>query len=105
MIYLTTFYLATVFTSLVICTCIAFKAIIFIKKNNSFSELDPEKLLPKIEIHFSLFFFLEIIITVLFMSIFLGWKIVYKALSSDDFITRSAFKIYIDILLEIKNDS
>ena len=105
MIYLATFYFATVFTALVICISIAFKAILFIKKNNSFSQSDPEQLLPNIELHLSLAFLLEIVLTIFFLSAFLGWKIVYKALVYDDFITKSAFKIYIDLLLEIKNDS
>ena len=105
MIYFMTFYFAIVFTSFVICASIAFKTVLFVKKNNSFSQVDPEKSLPIIELHPSLFFLLEIFITIFLMSVFLGWKIVYKALVYDDFITKSAFKIYIDLLLEIKNGS
>ena len=108
MIYLLAFYFAIVFTALIICLCIAFKVVIFIKNNNQFSQQnlleDPTQQLPKIDLEFSFPFFMDFLITILFISIVLGWKIVYRALFNDDFITKSAFKIYIEILSEIEPD-
>ena len=109
MIYLLAFYFAITFTAFIICLCITFRLIIFIKNNNRFSQQnfpqDPTQQLPEIELKFSFPLFVDFLITILFMSIVLGWKIVYRALFNDNFITKSAFKIYIEILSEIENDA
>ena len=107
MIYITTFYLAIVFTALIISMSIAFKVIIFIRNNNRHSDQDFSEdfteRLPRIDLKITAAFIVHILFTMLFMSLFLGWKIVYKALFYDDFITTAAFKIYIKTLLEVKN--
>ena len=109
MIYLAAFYFATVFTSFMICICIALKVFSFLKSNNKLAQQDLLETsygeLPEIKLNFTFAFFIDTTVTILFMSIFLGWKIVYRALFNDNFITKSAFKIYIEILLEVKNDA
>ena len=99
MIYIITFYLAIVFTAFIISMAIAFQVITLIRRSNRYSEQDPSEgfstQLPRIDLKITVAFVLYTFLTMLFMSIFLGWRIVYKALFYDDFITTAAFKIYI----------
>lgn len=104
MIYFLIAYLSIFFTSLVICMAVFYQVLLFIKENNYLLKHDKTgdfSNLPEIRVTF--LSFLQIFLSAVVMSLFIGWRIVFKALFRDDFILEAAKKIYIRILVELND--
>lgn len=105
MIYLLVIYLSITFTAFLICISIFYKLSYFIKRNNFLVENSPQEevnFATKININF--FTKIKIILIAFVLSFSIGWRIVLKALSQDDFITETAKLIYIQTLVDLYND-